>query len=76
MRPTPRPPAGYSVAHSRRRRYCALYDDGYTSLGSVASTNRNPALLDAASETYRPAYLLEDWARERAGRVEKPVKKK
>jgi len=56
--------------------YCALYDDGYTSLGSVASTNRNPALLDAASETYRPAYLLEDWARERAGRVEKPVKKK
>jgi len=52
--------------------YCSLYDEGYTSLGSVASTRRNPALLVGSS--YEPAHLLADWSLERAGRVEKPRK--
>eukprot|EP00629_Pelagomonadales_sp_RCC1024_P006649 CAMPEP_0119259998 /NCGR_PEP_ID=MMETSP1329-20130426/590_1 /TAXON_ID=114041 /ORGANISM="Genus nov. species nov., Strain RCC1024" /LENGTH=240 /DNA_ID=CAMNT_0007259411 /DNA_START=230 /DNA_END=949 /DNA_ORIENTATION=+ len=49
--------------------YCALYDDGYTSLGSVQSTHRNPAL--ASGDGHLPAWQLEDWSLERAGRVEK-----
>ena len=53
--------------------YCSLYDEGYTSLGSVSSTKRNPALL--SNEEYKPAFMLEDWSLERAGRVEKPRKK-
>ena len=54
--------------------YCTLYDDGYTSLGSVESTRKNPALLGDAGN-YKPAHQLDDWALERAGRVEKPPKK-
>jgi FAD synthetase len=48
--------------------YCSLYDAGYTSLGSTANTAPNPALLDAATGTYAPAYALADGALERAGR--------
>ena len=51
--------------------YCALYDDGYTSLGKVASTQRNPALL-RADGTYGPAWELVDGSLERAGRGSKP----
>ena len=50
--------------------YCALYDGGYTSLGSVPTTSRNPALLGDGG-AYKPAHLLEDWSLERAGRVSK-----
>ena len=48
--------------------YCALYDDGYTSLGKQASTNRNPA-LKRPDGTYAPAWLLKDESLERAGRI-------
>ncbi|KAH8060508.1 hypothetical protein JL722_4611 [Aureococcus anophagefferens] len=50
--------------------YCALYDGGYTSLGSAPPTSRNPALLGDGG-AYKPAHLLEDWSLERAGRVSK-----
>ena len=48
--------------------YCALYDDGYTSLGKQASTNRNPA-LKRPDGSYAPAWLLKDESLERAGRI-------
>jgi len=47
--------------------YCHLYDEGYTSLGSVASTQQNEALLKEDG-TYAPAYALPDARLERAGR--------
>ncbi|PIK43299.1 putative FAD synthase [Apostichopus japonicus] len=51
--------------------YCRLYDKGYTSLGSVASTTPNPALryLSPSGDVlYRPAYTLRDGTHERTGR--------
>lgn len=47
--------------------YCCLYDNGYTSLGKTTDTIRNPALLLSNGE-YSPAYMLADFALERAGR--------
>ncbi|KAI0566816.1 FAD synthetase [Gracilaria domingensis] len=53
--------------------YCCLYDRGYTSLGSVATTKPNPALKNDDSERgYQPAWMLEDESLERAGRAAKP----
>lgn len=49
--------------------FCKLYEDGYTSLGKVSSTSRNPALL-RPDGTYRPAWELCEEGLERAGRVE------
>ncbi|KAL4424331.1 hypothetical protein ABPG75_001632 [Micractinium tetrahymenae] len=47
--------------------YCCLYDQGYTSLGSVSNTERNSALrLEDGS--YAPAHMLPDARLERAGR--------
>ena len=57
--------------------YCELYDQGYTSLGGVTDTHRNPALAveqtaDQAREgdavKYRPAYELMQDDEERLGR--------
>jgi FAD synthetase len=52
--------------------YCSLYDKGYTSLGKVDDTLPNPALArpDGSGEYY-PAYMLQDWTQERAGRIDK-----
>lgn len=50
--------------------YCKLYDDGYTSLGTVKDTLPCPALKKDDDE-YWPAYMLRDWDQERAGRINK-----
>ncbi|KAI8817651.1 uncharacterized protein EV422DRAFT_540434 [Fimicolochytrium jonesii] len=50
--------------------YCILYDEGYTSLGGVDNTQRNPALRND-SDGYDPAYKLTDGTRERDGRIRK-----
>lgn len=42
--------------------YCCLYDKGYTSLGGVHNTIRNPKLQQG--EDYLPAYMLTDNADE------------
>lgn len=47
--------------------YCCLYDKGYTSLGSVETTQRNEALA-MKDGTYAPAHTLNDARLERAGR--------
>ena len=52
--------------------YCSMYDEGYTSLGGVGDTLRNPNLryLDpqTGQEKYRPAYELTEDGAERLGR--------
>jgi FAD synthetase len=49
--------------------YCSLYDQGYTSIGSVKDTKPNPRLI-TPSMTYLPAHQLEDPEDERRGRSE------
>jgi len=63
--------------------YCCLYDQGYTSLGTVKDTVPCPALAvpgvknSSSSNSrdnlpkYWPAYMLSDWDQERAGRLSK-----
>lgn len=46
--------------------YCGLYDQGYTSLGNVDNSDRNPDLYYNGS--YLPAYKLLDGSKERSGR--------
>jgi 3'-phosphoadenosine 5'-phosphosulfate sulfotransferase (PAPS reductase)/FAD synthetase len=48
--------------------YCALYDEGYTSLGSVDTTFPNAALARADGK-FSPAHMLTDPKLERSGRV-------
>lgn len=60
--------------------YCSLYDQGYTSLGTVKDTVPCPALAVAGFDEenpttstgiprYWPAYMLQDYDQERAGRL-------
>ncbi|KAJ8426278.1 hypothetical protein Cgig2_011905 [Carnegiea gigantea] len=53
--------------------YCSLYDQGYTSIGSVYDTVPNALLCvsnpSSSKEEYRPAYMLSDGRLERAGRL-------
>lgn len=53
--------------------YCSLYDEGYTSLGTVKDTIPCPA-LKKEDGSYSPAYMLSDWSLERAGRLNKRKK--
>lgn len=50
--------------------YCSMYDLGYTSLGGISNTLRNPCLRIGDSDDYYPAYTLLENAdeRERLGR--------
>lgn len=48
--------------------YCELYDQGYTSLGGMDNTLRNPE-LQTDGGGYSPAYKLQDDAKERLGRI-------
>lgn len=50
--------------------YCSLYDQGYTSLGTIEDTRKCPG-LQIHSQKYWPAYMLRDWDQERAGRIPK-----
>lgn len=55
--------------------YCSLYDQGYTSIGSIHDTVPNALLCHSkannSEQNYKPAYLLPDGRLERAGRVKK-----
>ncbi|KAH0971473.1 hypothetical protein GBA52_023629 [Prunus armeniaca] len=55
--------------------YCSLYDQGYTSIGSIYDTVPNALLCinksSGSKKVFRPAYLLSDGRLERAGRVKK-----
>lgn len=51
--------------------YCSLYDTGYTSIGSLTNTTRNPKLKSCSptgEEYYLPAHVLECGEHERCGR--------
>ncbi|MCL7048005.1 hypothetical protein MKW94_020291 [Papaver nudicaule] len=55
--------------------YCSLYDQGYTSIGSVYDTVPNALLCiddsSSSKENFKPAYKLTDGRLERAGRAKK-----
>ncbi|XP_010684031.1 uncharacterized protein LOC104898636 isoform X2 [Beta vulgaris subsp. vulgaris] len=55
--------------------YCSLYDQGYTSVGSIYDTVPNKLLSvsnpSSGKVEYRPAYMLADGRSERAGRARK-----
>ncbi|XP_057548347.1 uncharacterized protein LOC130826779 isoform X2 [Amaranthus tricolor] len=55
--------------------YCSLYDQGYTSIGSIYDTvpNKFLCISDSSSSKmeYRPAHMLADGRLERAGRARK-----
>ncbi|KAL4576628.1 hypothetical protein LXL04_012725 [Taraxacum kok-saghyz] len=52
--------------------YCGLYDQGYTSIGSINDTVPNGLLcINDSAKTFRPAYMLSDGRLERAGRAKK-----
>ncbi|XP_038701621.1 uncharacterized protein LOC119998373 isoform X1 [Tripterygium wilfordii] len=55
--------------------YCGLYDQGYTSIGSIYDTVPNKLLCISHSSScggkYKPAYLLSNGRLERAGRTKK-----
>ncbi|KAJ8477566.1 hypothetical protein OPV22_021293 [Ensete ventricosum] len=58
--------------------YCSLYDQGYTSIGSIYDTVPNALLSIADSAntkgTFKPAYMLSDGRLERAGRTKMHLK--
>ncbi|KAE9585438.1 putative FAD synthetase [Lupinus albus] len=53
-------------------KYCSLYDEGYTSIGSIYDTVPNSLLsISNSPDKFKPAYLLADGRLERAGRAKK-----
>ncbi|KAL3310911.1 FAD1 flavin adenine dinucleotide synthetase [Cichlidogyrus casuarinus] len=66
----------WSFLRTLELRYCPLYDQGYTSLGSRSNTfkNKNLAYKNENGEIcYRPAYSLDDEQTERHGRTQNNV---
>lgn len=63
---------GPGVPPERQLTYCAMYDEGYTSLGGRGDTVRNPRLrvVDEGDGQvrYRPAWMMVEDDEERAGR--------
>ncbi|KAJ3680780.1 hypothetical protein LUZ60_015269 [Juncus effusus] len=53
-------------------KYCSLYDQGYTSIGSIYDTVPN-SLLNTKKGEFKPAFMLLDGRLERAGRVKKAI---
>ncbi|GER54284.1 phosphoadenosine phosphosulfate reductase family protein [Striga asiatica] len=57
--------------------YCSLYDQGYTSIGSIHDTVPNALLRcnksSNSEDKFKPAYLLSDGRLERAGRAKKII---
>lgn len=61
----------WSYIRQKNVPYCVLYENGYTSIGSVNNTQPNPKLayVDLCGSTaYLPAWQLMDGSSERAGR--------
>eukprot|EP00345_Euplotes_harpa_P007171 CAMPEP_0168317912 /NCGR_PEP_ID=MMETSP0213-20121227/165_1 /TAXON_ID=151035 /ORGANISM="Euplotes harpa, Strain FSP1.4" /LENGTH=179 /DNA_ID=CAMNT_0008318877 /DNA_START=217 /DNA_END=755 /DNA_ORIENTATION=+ len=60
------------ISHFKLR-VCCLYELGYTSLGTISKTRKNPHLLVPSSgegpAEYYPAWLLKDGSKERESRV-------
>ena len=57
--------------------YCVLYDHGFTSLGEIHNSQKNPHLkidseAEASEENYMPAYCLEHGDYERYSRRRDP----
>ncbi|ORZ24087.1 Phosphoadenosine phosphosulfate reductase family-domain-containing protein [Absidia repens] len=49
--------------------YCSLYDEGFTSLGSMENTHPNPNLAQEEDQgKYKPAFMLTNDSYERCGR--------
>ena len=48
--------------------YCQLYDQGYTSLGEIHNSQKNPYLKIEGKEEYLPAYELTKDDQERYSR--------
>ncbi|KAF3331797.1 FAD synthase-like protein [Carex littledalei] len=60
-------------------KYCSLYDQGYTSIGSIYDTVPNALLSMSDSSgpkgSFKPAYMLLDGRLERAGRTKRSASK-
>ncbi|XP_026192351.1 probable FAD synthase [Cyclospora cayetanensis] len=54
--------------------YCCLYDQGYSSIGTMENTRPNPLLIPSDGGAALPAYELLSWEREREGRFKKQRK--
>ena len=50
---------------------CSLYENVYTSIGSIEDTKPNPALYDEETKQYKHAKMLSDENLERFGRIMK-----
>ncbi|KAK9831385.1 hypothetical protein WJX81_008521 [Elliptochloris bilobata] len=61
----------WALLRAARLPYCALYDRGFTSIGSVTNTRPNSALCKEDG-SFAPAHMLADARLERAGRAASP----
>ena len=63
----------WKFIHYFKIKVCTLYEQGYTSLGKMHNTIKNPYLMIPSSEEgnneYNPAWMLEDETKERESRA-------